>query len=158
MGSATPWLVQLDQSAGLGEPLLGGKAWSILKLKQANLRVANGFCLTTAAYWHFIRANALERIIALELGRKPLDGMRWEELWDTALRIRSAFSNATMPSELVASIKTAHLTLGPAKRLAVRSSAPGEHSVNASFAVGAPEFDIEGVNLSRSKSSDTALK
>jgi pyruvate,water dikinase len=33
----------------------------------------------------------------MELGRKPLDAMRWEELWDAALRIRSAFLRARIP-------------------------------------------------------------
>ncbi len=136
MGSAAPcpWVVTLDQAPEIGEPLLGGKAWRLVRLRQSGFRAANGFCLTTAAYRQFVAHNALQRVIALELGRKPLESMRWEELWDAALRIRSMFLKATIPSALVAAIGDYHDTLGQEKNLAVRSSAPGEDSARASFA------------------------
>ena len=44
---------------------------------------------------------------AVELGRKPLDAMRWEELWDTALRIRSAFLRSEVPEDLAAAVADA---------------------------------------------------
>ena len=43
----------------------------------------------------------------MELGRKPLDNMRWEELWDAALRLRSAFLTAPFPEPLADSIRDA---------------------------------------------------
>ncbi len=36
----------------------------------------------------------------MELGRKPLEEMRWEEIWDAALRIRSLFSRHALPGHL----------------------------------------------------------
>ena len=38
-----------------------------------------------------IESGFSRKTVAVELGRKSLDDMRWEEIWDTALRIRSAF-------------------------------------------------------------------
>ena len=70
----------------------------------------------------------------MELGRKTLAEMRWEEIWDAALRIRSRFSMAEVPAEIGDSISTALEVLGIDTSLAVRSSAPGEDSVSRSFA------------------------
>ena len=134
MDPAAPFVADLCQVSSLGEPLVGGKAVTIGHLKQAGLRVAGGFCLTTSAYRRFMLHNALEPVIALELGRKPLDGMRWEELWDAALRIRSAFLKASFPDDLAAAISVCHDTFGQEKTLVVRSSAPGEDSALTSFA------------------------
>jgi len=132
--ASSPWVTPLDQATQISESLLGGKARRLVRLRQSGFRAADGFCLTTAAYRHFVEHNALERVIALELGRKPLESMRWEELWDAALRIRSAFLKAAVPLELAAAIRACHNTFGQEKNLAVRSSAPGEDSARASFA------------------------
>jgi pyruvate,water dikinase len=70
----------------------------------------------------------------MELGRKPSALMRWEEIWDVALRIRSAYQAAPIPQALAQAIVTAVEALGAGKRLAVRSSAPGEDSASRSFA------------------------
>jgi pyruvate,water dikinase len=70
----------------------------------------------------------------MELGRKPLESMRWEEIWDAALRIRSAFLARPVPPDLVREIEDALTELGEHKAVAVRSSAPGEDSASRSFA------------------------
>ena len=70
----------------------------------------------------------------MELGRKPFESMRWEEVWDTALRIRSAFLSAPVPPAIAEAIAAAVRKLGIEKPLAVRSSAPGEDSALRSFA------------------------
>lgn len=134
MDSAAPWIVTLEQAFAIGEPLLGGKTTGLVRLRRSGLCIADGFCLTTAAYRYFVAHNGIAPVIALELGRKPLESMRWEELWDAALRIRSAFSKASIPADLAAAIRVAQQTLGREKSLAVRSSAPGEDSARASFA------------------------
>ena len=41
--------------------------------------------------------NNLNSIINNELGRKPLESMRWEEVWDAALRIRTNFLKKPIP-------------------------------------------------------------
>jgi len=46
----------------------------------------------------------MERI-SLELSRKDFRDMRWEELWDSSLRIRGMFLNTAMPSSLVKKLR-----------------------------------------------------
>jgi pyruvate,water dikinase len=114
--------------------LIGGKAAKLAQLAQTGFRVPAGFFITTNAYEHFLENRDLARLIRMELGRKPFASMRWEEVWDVALRIRSAFLATPIPEDLAQAIVGAVRELGAAKPLAVRSSAPGEDSANRSFA------------------------
>jgi pyruvate,water dikinase len=75
----------------------------------------------------------MERI-SLELSRKDFRDMRWEELWDSSLRIRGMFLNIAMPSSLVKKLREPIEELFGDRAVAVRSSAPGEDSSVASFA------------------------
>lgn len=102
------------------------------RLAALGLRTPAGFCVTTAAYESFVSASRLGETVAVELGRKPLEAMRWEELWDAALRIRTAFLRAPVPVEVLAQARDACRRLRPP--FAVRSSAPGEDAAGASFA------------------------
>ncbi len=79
MGSQEPCIVPLAGAADAGDGLVGGKAARLAALIQAEFRVPRGFC----------EADLSERI-AMELGRKPLDAMRWEALWrivDSCVRL-----------------------------------------------------------------------
>ena len=44
------------------------------------LRVPGGLCVLTGAYGRFVDAAGLRQAIALELGRKAFEDMRWEEV------------------------------------------------------------------------------
>ncbi len=92
MDPASKLVVALPEAAALGEPRVGGKANVLSRLIEAGYRVPGGFCVTADAYDLFVSSRGLANVIRMELGRKPLASMRWEELWDAALRIRSAFS------------------------------------------------------------------
>lgn len=145
MGSARSWIVALDEAHGFDQTQLGGKAYGLVRALRSGFRVPRGYCITTAAYRRFREHNGLERVIEVELGRKPLENMRWEELWDAALRIRNAFLNASIPAGLETEILAVHGAFGTEARLAVRSSAPGEDAPGASFA-GLHEsvIDVQG--------------
>ena len=134
MGPDPEWIIPLAEGADIDERLIGGKAAKLAQLVQAGFRVPDGFVITTQAYRQFVEHNRLTRLIRVELGRKPLASMRWEEIWDAALRIRSAYLSAILPDTLTRSVTAALETLGPLRRLAVRSSAPGEDSAQRSFA------------------------
>jgi pyruvate,water dikinase len=67
--------------------------------------------------------------------------MRWEEMWDIALRIRSRFLVGKVPAPVLAAVRQAVDALGPTQPLAVRSSAPGEDHGQTSFA-GLHESDV----------------
>ncbi len=134
MGSTRSWIVALDEAHAFDQTQLGGKAYGLVRALGAGFPVPRGYCITTAAYSRFLENNGLERVIEVELGRKPLEDMRWEELWDAALRIRNVFLNADIPSRLETEILSVHAAFGTEARLAVRSSAPGEDAPGASFA------------------------
>jgi phosphohistidine swiveling domain-containing protein len=128
------WVVALEEAVDCDERLIGGKAAKLAQLANAGFRVPAGFFVTTQAYEYFVEKQDLVRLIRMELGRKPFSSMRWEEVWDVALRIRSAFLAAPIPLDLIQVIGDAVDKLGSSKLLAVRSSAPGEDSANRSFA------------------------
>lgn len=128
------WIISLSGKTALDSRFVGGKAASLAKLISTGMHVPPGFCLTVAAYQAFLTASNLTGIIQMELGKKSLQKMRWEEIWDSALRIRSAFLRAPFPPSLVKTIHEALLQLNSQYPLAVRSSALGEDSANRSFA------------------------
>jgi pyruvate,water dikinase len=128
------WLIPLRQTADLETGLVGGKAKRLARLRQAGFRTPEGFCITTEAYRAFLGHNHLAPVIQMELGRKPLEEMRWEEIWDAALRIRSAFLAAPLPFALVDAVSAALAKDAQETRWAVRSSAPAEDAAGCSFA------------------------
>jgi pyruvate,water dikinase len=146
--SAAVFLVDLAQAGSLGEEQVGGKACNLSRLQRQGLTIPDGFCLTVAAYESFLDVNHLSEVITAELGRKPLETMRWEELWDAALRIRSQFARSQLPDWLVDELTDALKTLGADRELVVRSSAPGEDGANRSFA-GLHESYVGVVGIDR---------
>ena len=136
----------LAETAELDEALFGGKAVTLGRLIGAGYRVPSGFCVTVDGYQWFVEDTNLEAAIRMELGRKPMGSMRWEEVWDAALRIRTAFLSAEIPAELADAIVEAYTRLD-APVVAVRSSAPGEDSAGRSHA-GLHE-SVVGVKNSR---------
>ena len=89
--------------------------------------------MSVRAYERFVDAAGLAATIRMELGRKPFPEMRWEEIWDAALRIRAAFLAARIPRDVEQAIADAYRALGP-HPLVVRSSAPGEDGAARSHA------------------------
>lgn len=128
------WVIPLAEAATVDQQQIGGKAAHLARLHQTGFPVAPGCCITVAAYERFLQANQLPLMIQMELGRKPLEDLRWEELWDSALRIRNRFAEAQLPGQVEQAIRRAVRDLGSRTPLAVRSSAPGEDSANRSFA------------------------
>ena len=112
----------------------GGKCYALARLRESGFSVPDGVCICAEAYRHFIDETGLAGKIHFELNRKSLEAMRWEEIWDTSLRIRSMFGAASVPPALRAEIAdavTGYLGEGP---VAVRSSALAEDTAGVSFA------------------------
>jgi pyruvate,water dikinase len=112
----------------------GGKATNLAKLLRAGYRVPQGFCITSNAYRLMVSDTDIVKRIEIELGRKRLDKMRWEEIWDAALRIRSMFLNSEIPNSINSAVEEAYIGMLKNKTLVVRSSAIGEDSAGLSFA------------------------
>lgn len=133
MDTRSRWVVSISDAINLDTGIIGGKGAKLSRLIAAGFRVPKGFCITVSAYEHFLSENHLANVIQMELGRKPLATMRYEEIWDAALRIRSAFLSAPVP-EIISEAVLRHWETVGRKPLAVRSSAPKEDSAKASFA------------------------
>ena len=131
--AALPQVVAIDQLTPTDLPMVGGKALALSRLRQIGLRVPAGVCVTTAVYHAYLATTGLDQRIELLLGRKEFAAMRWEELWDLALRIRSLFLRTPLPRVLQRTLLDA-LAGQLAGAVVVRSSAPAEDSASHSFA------------------------
>ena len=73
-------LIPLDSLGRCDEGIVGGKAAKLGELARAGFKVPKGFSLTTWAYEAFIDDADIVTAIRMELGRKSMDDMRWEEI------------------------------------------------------------------------------
>ena len=133
MGAGEGLIIPLEEAGERSDHLVGGKARGLGRLLTAGYQVPRGFCVATGAYERFVYQTGLAEVIQLELGRKSFADMRWEEIWDAALRIRGAFLTSPIPPELADPLREAYAGLSPGP-VAVRSSAPGEDGKQGTFA------------------------
>ena len=139
------------RAAPLGEEVrdspeaFGGKSSKLAAMDAEGIRVPAGLAIATDVYDDFVDRTGLRGRVLIELARKDLSGMRYEELWDLSQVIRGMFKNTPLPPELEDELAGAiadHLPDGP---MAVRSSALGEDSATASFAgVHASYVNVRG--------------
>ena len=115
-------------------PRVGGKGIALVLMAKKGLQVPEAVCITTDAYTEYVKLTGLGDHIVMELYRKPFEEMRWEEIWDTSLRIRNFFSRTLFPPGLRDMLVPAIQSTFSGKVVAVRSSAPGEDSSKTSFA------------------------
>jgi pyruvate,water dikinase len=113
---------------------VGGKGFALAEMEKMGFRVPEAVCVTTGAYNEYVTKTGLRDQIILELYRKAFEDMRWEEIWDTSLRIRSLFNKTPMPLDLRARLAPAIQSKFLGRTVSVRSSAPGEDSSKTSFA------------------------
>lgn len=134
---------------------VGGKGFALAMMQAQAMHVPEALCITTEAYQEYVTATGLRNLIHMELYRKPFDQMRWEEIWDTSLRIRNMFAKTPLPMILQEAIKAPLAMKFSDKPVSVRSSAPGEDSSRTSFAglhdsflnVRGPESILEHIML-----------
>src|SRR5210317_1207427 len=112
MASVNPYTILLSKALDIDEKIIGGKAGKLAKLAHAGLQIPDGFCISIDAYQRFVKTNKIDEKIKVELGRKSFDAMRWEEIWDSALRIRAMFQSMDIPDDVTDQIKKAHHELG----------------------------------------------
>ena len=112
----------------------GGKAYALARLVRAGFRVPDFLCVPAEVYREFLQKSGLGPRIFFELQRKPFEEMRWEEIWDAALRIRNLFLNQPVPPELEEALETPLEKVFGNRPVVVRSSGIGEDSAGVSFA------------------------
>ena len=113
---------------------IGSKTRNLFLASNKGFKIPRSFCITTEAYKKFIEHNNLFSIIDMEIFKKPFEEMRWEEMWDASLRIRSAFLKSEIPLEIQSEIIKQIKEFGDDSKFSVRSSSPAEDSKKNSFA------------------------
>jgi pyruvate,water dikinase len=130
----TTWLRRLVEVES-GEPgCFGGKCQALSELARQGFLVPGGVCISFDAYERFVGASRLKERMHFELGRKRFEDMRWEEMWDLALRIRNMFVNSAYPHDLKEALAGPIRAVFGDDPVVVRSSAAGEDSKDRSFA------------------------
>ncbi len=141
------WILTPDAVTPQMRDLIGGKALRLARLQHSGYAVPRWLCVTTNAYNAFLDSAGLRERIALELHRKVFEEMRWEEIWDCALRIRHLFHSSDLTDELHTSLAEAIHTHFGDTAVAVRSSATDEDTRQASFAgLHASYVNLRGVD------------
>jgi pyruvate,water dikinase len=126
--------IPLEQIRPEHATIVGGKAAVLAWIGNEGISVLGGLSISIEAYRRFVAETGLALRIGRELNRKPFKDMRWEELWDAALRIRNMFLTSDMPDDLYAELSLAVDRCFADRPVAVRSSAPGEDTERTSFA------------------------
>jgi pyruvate,water dikinase len=140
------WIPLDEMGADAPVDRVGGKALSLARLRAAGCTVPDGGCVPSDVYRSALATAGFRERLELELHRKPFAQMRWEELWDAALRIRSFFLKLPLPDSLRSRLAGALDDRFGDRPVAVRSSAPSEDAAEASFAGLHESFvDVRGV-------------
>lgn len=118
----------------LGRQQVGGKAFSLARLASAGSRIPVTCIVPSNIYTQFVDRTGLSRKIMVELSRKDFSEMRWEEIWDAALRIRNQFAKTALPEDMRSQLLSDISARFGHKPLVIRSSALWEDGSKASFA------------------------
>ena len=112
----------------------GGKTLALARLHRHKIQVPETFCIPCHVYNQYVSDTGLKDRIFLEINRKAIEKMRWEEIWDVSLRIRNFFLTTPVPGPLGQALALAIDQYCRDHPVAVRSSALGEDGKNTSFA------------------------
>ncbi len=123
------WLNELSKS-NLSE--VGGKGANLGEMYNAGFPIPNAFVVTSGAYFKYIKANGIDRLI--KEVTNGLDVENTDALKVASEKIKSAILQGNIPQDIVDSIVGAYRQLGDDKFVAVRSSATAEDLPEASFA------------------------
>ena len=117
-------------------PLTGGKMATLGEARTAlGLRTPHGFVITAAAYYRFIEHNELEPEIQSRI--QACEAESPDALVRLSARLRQLIMAAEIPAEMAEEIMARYQTLvsqSVHRHVAMRSSALGEDSAEASFA------------------------
>lgn len=127
-------LLNISEFSTAGKDQVGGKALSLAKIGEQGIRIPATCCIPCRVYEAYLEQTRIRDRIFLEIHRKPLDRMRWEEIWDIALRVRNFFLTTPIPNTIREDLEAAVAGFCGTNPVAVRSSAPGEDSAHTSFA------------------------
>ncbi len=113
---------------------VGGKAFALAEVRQRGYPVPASLVIPGNVYRRYLQETEVGDRILMELGRKDFLQMRWEEIWDAALRIRNLFLRTPLPDSLGTALAEEVAAFFGDQPLVFRSSAPGEDGAATSFA------------------------
>jgi pyruvate,water dikinase len=119
-------LIEVEKLSPKDKALCGGKAWNLKRLGELGFKTPKTAVLLTRHYDKFVNDTGIRGMIFREIGRKEFTQMRWEELWDMSLRIKSLFLKSEFSKNDSREIKDFIDSFFKKHPLAARSSAPGE--------------------------------
>ncbi len=128
------WIVNAENINDADRNQVGGKGYALALLAKGGFAVPDTLCVTSETYQEYVCRTGLRERILLELNRKGFKDMRWEEIWDCATRIRNMFLRKPIPFEIEEELKKVIEAQFRGKSVVVRSSAPEEDAISASFA------------------------
>ena len=128
------WTIPAIKVSAKDRKLVGGKGFALATMSRQGFNIPDTLCVTSDLYNAYVTRTGLRERILLELHRKDLKQMRWEEIWDCATRIRNMFLRIPIPSEIEARFREAIESQFRGKSVVVRSSAPDEDTAASSFA------------------------
>jgi len=128
------WIVSLEDMPEQTHLTVGGKGAALAFLAKSGFVIPKTLCVTADSYDYFITRTGLRERILLELSRKDYNDMRWEEIWDASLRIRSMFLTQQIPEDLSTQLHQALSSWHSNEAVVVRSSASDEDASATSFA------------------------
>lgn len=128
------WIIPLDDAQPEHTHLTGGKFVALAAMVRHGIRVPPALCIAASAYTAFVTGTRVNDRILFELHRKRFEDMRWEEIWDTSLRIRNVFLRTPLPAEIAEPLADAVESTFGSNPVVVRSSGTDEDSATASFA------------------------
>ncbi|KKT17690.1 MAG: phosphoenolpyruvate synthase [Candidatus Nealsonbacteria bacterium RIFCSPHIGHO2_01_FULL_43_31] len=134
------YILPFEEISSKDVPLVGGKNASlgemISQLAQKGINVPDGFALTTAAYWRYLKANQIDgklKEIFADFNPKKI-----ESLQKVGKASRALIMRGKMPDDLKEEISRAYQLLGQKygknPTVAVRTSGVAEDTATASFA------------------------
>jgi pyruvate,water dikinase len=137
-----PLIRPLDALSSADEAVFGGKSASLGELLAAGIPVPPGFALSTAAFARFVSEGALDPVIDEAMagagagaGDAAAVGRDAVAVGRAAEEIAASMRAVAVPADVDEAISRAYASLpGPAPAVAVRSSAVGEDSAEATFA------------------------
>jgi rifampicin phosphotransferase len=127
-------LLDIDDILAKGKQQTGTKAFHMARLHENGFSIPRTWCIPASIYEAYLADTGIQDRINVEINRKAFERMRWEEIWDVSLRIRSFFLNTPLPGYLEHRLEKALAAACNNFPVAVRSSAPGEDEKASSFA------------------------
>jgi pyruvate,water dikinase len=127
-------LLPLETVSPGGVRDFGGKAAALAAMIQRQVRIPRGFVIPTRVYREYIAETGIDEKIRMEMYKYPLATIRWEQIWDIALRIRNHFLTTPFPPVLRDDLTERIWQEFKETAVAVRSSAPMEDAAGSSFA------------------------